>query len=94
VDTQESTEDLDQVEAIPESLTITLRKPVTFATITYTEIKLREPLGFEWEQWDGLRGAAIVMMAISVIAAIPLPAVKQIGTRDLNEARRYIDNFF
>lgn len=90
--------ELDPADEPPENLVIKLRKPVNWPegpnAITYTELNLREPLGHEWEQWDGLQGAAANMKAISVIAAIPLPAVKQMGTRDLSEATAYIGRFF
>lgn len=89
------------VDTLPEpreQLVVTLRKPISWPlgpnAITYTEVRLREPIGSEWKQWDGLGGNAANMMAVSVVGAIPLPVVEQIGSRDLSEMFRYLALFF
>lgn len=83
-----------EAETLPETKTITLRKPVTFATLEYAQITLREPTAGEWEAWDDLTGVAANRKAIATVAGIPEGAVKQFGVRDFNEAMRYLNAFF
>jgi len=79
--------------AIPDELIITLRKPVTLGTETYTQLVLREPTAAEWEQWDGLSGVVCDQKAVAVVSGVPLPAVRMIGARDLVQGARYIARF-
>jgi hypothetical protein len=84
----------DQVDDdIPDELTITLRKPVELAGITYAELKLREPTAAEWQQWDKLAGVAADIKAVSIVSGVPEPVVAKIGARDLTRAARYILRF-
>ena len=76
-----------------EQLTITLRKPVTLGTVSYTTLHLREPTAAEWEQWDKLSGVAADTVAVATVSGVPLPAVRMIGTRDLIRASRFLAGF-
>ncbi len=89
-------DDLNQTTAstdVPDELVITLRKPVTLGSETYTQLQLREPTAAEWEQWDKLDGVALDIKAVSVVSGVPLPAVQKIGARDLVIGARYIARF-
>ncbi|MCP1376047.1 phage tail assembly protein [Dyella lutea] len=81
-----------------EEKTITLRKPVTLGSgdgaITYTELKLREPLGLELEKAsraDTNFGQMITL--ISLIAKVPRAAAERLCQRDLQEANDYLQGF-
>jgi len=73
--------------------TIALRKPVELASISYTELQLAEPTADQWSQWDGLTGAEADIHAVSIVAGVPLPAVRKLGTSDLLKASRFIASF-
>lgn len=73
--------------------TITLRKAVDLSSMTYGELQLAEPTADQWSQWDGLAGAEADIHAVSIVAGVPLPAVRKIGTSDLLKASRFIAAF-
>lgn len=77
----------------PDERLITLRKPVKIGDITYDTLQLREPTAAEWEQWDGLEGVKADVKAVAVVSGVPEPAIRQIGSRDLLEAARFIAGF-
>lgn len=87
-------EPTDDLAALPDELTITLRKPVKFGDATYATLELREPTGAEWLVWDKLTGVEANIKAIATVSGLPEGAVRQIGARDLVEAGRFIDHFF
>lgn len=80
--------------SLPDELTITLRKPVEHAGISYATMTLREPTGAQWLEWDKLDGLDRNLTAITVISGMPKPAVAKIGVRDLREAQDYLNAFF
>lgn len=82
----------DQAD-IPDELVITLRKPVTLGSETYTELKLREPTAAEMLQWDKLAGTEADIKAIAIVGGIPEPAARMIGARDMLQGARYIARF-
>lgn len=84
---------VQEEEDLPETLTISLRKPVEHGGITYTELHLREPTADEWTRWDNLSGVEADIMAISTIAGMPQLAVRKVGARDLLKGSRYIARF-
>lgn len=82
----------DETE-IPEELTVTLRKPVELGSITYTELKLREPTADEWEQFDKLTGVSADIKALAIVSGVPEPAVRKIGARDLRKGSKFVASF-
>ena len=78
----------------PETLTLTLKKAVTFGEMSYCELKLREPTGTEMIAVDGKRGWALDIALIALVSGVPLPAVEKIGGGDLAKARKFLDHFF
>jgi hypothetical protein len=78
---------------LPEEKTITLRKPVTLGSETWSSLTLREPTAAEWMQFDKLSGIEADIKAISLISGVPEPAVRQIGARDIIEASKYLAGF-
>ena len=80
-------------EELPPELTVTLRKPVTLGSETYSELRLREPTAAEWMQFDKLSGIEADVMAVSIVSGVPRPAVAMLGARDLLEGARYISRF-
>jgi len=88
-------EDLEHIVAddIPESLTVTLRKPVSLGDQSYTQLALREPTAAEWQQWSKLEGVEADIMAVSIVSGTPKPVVERIGARDLMTAARYLARF-
>ena len=78
---------------LSDTLTITLRQPVTFATIEHTAITVREPVAGQMIEWDNLDGAAADIKAVAIVSGLPEKAVEQIGARDLLRASRFINNF-
>lgn len=80
-------------EPLLDELVIDLRKPVTFATIVYDKLTLREPTAAEWTVWHKLDGVEADIMAVATVAAIPEKAARMIGARDLLIASRYLGRF-
>lgn len=82
-----------------EEKTITLRKPVTLgsgeASITYTELKLREPTAGEMEKAsraDTQNG--VVIDLIKQVAKVPRTVAENLCQRDFVEASQYFAGFF
>lgn len=76
-----------------ETLTITLRKPVKLGEVEFKELRLREPTGAEWMQFDKLDGVEADLKAIAIVSGVPEPAVNMIGTRDIIRASRFLAGF-
>lgn len=84
----------DPAGEIAETLTITLKKPVTLGDQTYTELRLREPTGAEVITVDNKSGWALEIGLIALVSGVPEPAVMKIGVKDLQRARKFIGHFF
>jgi hypothetical protein len=84
---------MEDAAAIPEELIITLRKPVTLGSETYSQLILREPTASEWMQFDKLTGVEADILAVATVSGVPMPAIRMIGARDLIIASRYLANF-
>ena len=78
---------------LQDELTIVLRRPIEFAGETYRELKLREPTAGEWSQWDDKKGVEADILAVSIVAGIPEPVVRKLGSRDLIKASRFLAGF-
>jgi hypothetical protein len=91
--TEITTDTAAPVDDIPESLTITLRKPIEHGGLTYETIQLREPTADEWARWDGKSGVEADIIAVSTVAGIPQAAVRKLTVRDLLQASRYLGRF-
>jgi hypothetical protein len=78
---------------LPDTLTITLRKPVEFAGETYAELHLREPSADELVRMATESGIKGSLFSIFVITGIPLGAIGKIGARDLRRASNYLMAF-
>ena len=78
---------------LPETLTVELRTPLEFGGETYRQITLREPTAGEWAQWDDKKGVEADILAVSIVAGIPEPVVRKIGSRDLLQASRFLAGF-
>jgi len=83
----------DEASEIPETLTITLRKPIEHAGGKIESITLREPTADEWARWDGKEGVEADIIAISTIAGIPQVAVRKMTVSDLLKGSRYLARF-
>ncbi|WP_174296537.1 phage tail assembly protein [Sphingomonas bacterium] len=82
-----------QIAPIPDELVVHLRRPVRLGEVVYTELRLHEPTAADWTAFAKLSGVEGDVKAVSVIAAVPEAAVRQIGARDLLSAARYIGRF-
>lgn len=80
-------------EALLDELVIPLRKPVTIGDTSYAELRLREPTAGEWAIWDKLEGIDLEIKAVSVVAAVPETAVRQLPAREFKQAAKYIGAF-
>lgn len=81
-----------------DEIVVTLSKPVIIGTgdttITYAELKLREPTAGEIEKAsraDTNVGTAITL--ISLITKIPRGAIEKISRRDLMAADKFLQSF-
>lgn len=77
----------------PDNLVIPLRKPVSLASETWSELRLQEPTAAQMLLWDKLSGVEADIKAVSVVSGLPEPAVRMIGARDLIQAGRFIASF-
>ena len=85
---------MDEKQPIPETLSITLRRPVKIGDVEYAVMTLREPTAGEMIQLDKLAGWKADVQAISLISGIPRAAVIKIGERDARRASEYLGRFF
>lgn len=83
----------DEASDIPETLTITFRKPIEHASGQIESITLREPTADEWTHWDGKEGVEADIIAISTVAGIPQVAVRKMAVSDLLKGSRYLARF-
>ena len=81
------------VDTMPDTRTITLRKPVTFADMTVTKLDLREPRAGEMMRWAGLTGIEAHIAAVSAVSGQPLPVIHQLVARDILDAATYVESF-
>lgn len=77
----------------PETMTLTLRKPLTLGDQSWPVLELQEPTAAQWQQWDGLKGVEADVKAVAVVSGVPEVAVKQLGARDLIKASAFIAGF-
>lgn len=78
------------LESVDYQLTVQLRTPIPLGDNTYSELKLREPTAAEWTKWDKLSGIEADIMAVSIVAGVPEPVIRQIGASALMKASRFI----
>ena len=79
--------------ALPDTMTLTLRKPVTFADQPVTALELREPTAGQMKQWASLSGMAANIAAVSTVAGLPESVIGEIVSRDLFAAATFINSF-
>lgn len=73
---------------------VTLQKPVEFAGVTHTELRLREPTAAQMEKAANAKnniGAVIDM--ISLVAAVPRQVAEQLCQRDFKECDAFFGQF-
>lgn len=82
------------LDDIPDELTVTLRKPVTHANTTYSELRLREPTvaDLKWSA-EGALGMDQMARLIFKVAGVPLAAVDQLSVRDFRRCDDYLRGF-
>lgn len=85
--------DTTALDAIPDEIVITLRKPIEHNGETISELTLREPTAGEMEEWDKLSGIAADRKAIAIMAGLPEGFVRKLPARDFNKAARFIASF-
>jgi len=77
---------------VDEVLKLKLRKPITFATVTYEELTFREPTALELRKaWAGAESNMAHMLNLAQLCSgVPMRVVEQIGARDFVR----VSNFF
>ena len=76
-----------------DTLTVTFAKPVEHASVAYAKLELREPTAGDLAQTDGLEGYTSDVRLVSVVAAVPEPAVRLIPAREFLQATRFLGGF-
>jgi hypothetical protein len=88
---------MSETKIHPETLTLTLRKPVQIKgdSMVYSALELREPTVDELDRClkAGDTHYATNAALISFVASIPLQAVRNMGKRDYEEAVEYLQGF-
>jgi hypothetical protein len=81
----------------PDEKLLRLRKSITLKgdTVTYDTLSLREPIVDELDRSIQTAGSAYAQNAalISMVAAVPVLVVRQMGKRDYEEATDYLTGF-
>lgn len=87
-------------DAIPETMTLTLRKPVWIGAKqpaddaeVYSALVLREPTVGEWLEFEKLPQVPGFAMALALVSGIPLPAIQKIGAGDIRKGMGYLGRF-
>ena len=78
---------------MPETLTITLRKPVVIGDQVYDRLELREPTGGEFRKMTKQASsdpAGALIELIAAVSGIAPPIIEKIGVRDVNAAGEYL----
>jgi hypothetical protein len=76
----------------PDTMTLTLRKPIVFGPNTYDKIELREPTAGEMQKATG-DGVESNIRLIALITGIDRPAIERMGARDFHEAVKFLAGF-
>ena len=84
---------MDEKQPIPETLSITLRRPVKIGDVEYAVMTLREPTAGEMEQVDGESGWAKKVAMIALVSGIPAKLLEEVGVRDIDLATAYLARF-
>jgi hypothetical protein len=79
---------------LPDTLTITLRKPIEIAGITYDRLELREPTAGEMKKLEGKTGTTATIDLLFMVTGVPIGALDKLGVRDLRKATDYLEAFF
>jgi hypothetical protein len=77
-------------KTLPDTHTITLRRPVEFAGETWSVLRLREPTVGEIEEVQALGAVDGIAHLLFLITGLPPGAIDQIGERDLRQAETYL----
>lgn len=86
-------EETKKTAELLDELVIPLRKPVTHAGETYTDLALREPTGGDLKAAEKFTGFESDIVLIAMVSGVPKPAVEKIGARDLKKAQEYLAGF-
>ncbi len=78
----------------PTEKTLTLRKPVTHAGETISELTLREPTAGEMKGLDSLRGQDYVIKLVAISSGTPLPTIEKLVQRDVLDALEFVTGFW
>ena len=85
-------------DTLPDELTITLRKPITFPPgpngERYDHLTLREPTVGHLMQVAAYSGVEESVRLIFHVSGMPIGAVQMMGVRDLKKAERFLTGFF
>ena len=80
-------------DAMPDTRTLTLRKPVPFLDETVSTLDLREPRAGEMLQWAHLSGIEANIVAVSVVSGRPVSVIGQLVARDIIAAAEFVNAF-
>jgi hypothetical protein len=74
--------------------TVSLRKPVEFAGVTHTELKLREPVAGELEKAShATSSVGVVINLTHLVAKVPRKVAEDICQRDLQACTDFFAQF-
>ncbi|WP_198356121.1 phage tail assembly protein [Sphingomonas sp. TX0522] len=80
-------------DIMPDTRTLTLRKPVPFLDESVATLDLREPRAGEMLRWAHLSGIEANIVAVSVVSGRPVSVIGQLVARDIIAAAEFINAF-
>lgn len=83
----------EEIDALADELTITLRKPIVVGKATYAEITVREPTVAQLKQITAQSGVDSTITAITLTADVPAGVAAQMAARDFMRAKEFFDGF-
>jgi hypothetical protein len=81
------------LDDLPDEQTFTLRSPVTLAGVTTSSVRLAEPTAGQYETIAGMVGMESYFYLIFLTSGLPLGAAEQLGSRDYNDLRDFLDQY-
>ena len=83
----------DEIDALPDTLTLSLRKPVTVGEVKYDELTFREPTAGQLENVADLDDIKATIQLLALSAGVLPRVISALPARDFKRAAGFLDSF-
>jgi hypothetical protein len=83
----------EEIDALPDTLTITLKKPITLGATTYEELTFSEPTAGQLEQISKLDTVKATIELLAHCAGVTSGVIRGLTSRQFKQADDFISTF-